>query len=217
MMNSSERLIEGLVDDLTPVRPIPRLRSAFAVILALWAALLGVVLFSSSKGLASGALLHDQVYLASFMGLGLAAVGGALSALAAGVPGRERLEIVGLGTACLGLMAAAIACLYGLQQPPLETSAPAGLDAICFRHGVILSLLPAGVILGFLVRGWTARPFRAVAVALAGSGALGAVIVHLGCGFVGPRHLLVGHLSVPIVLALLGLYPLAVIVRRLRG
>jgi hypothetical protein len=88
MMDSSERLIDGLVNDLTPVRPIPRLRSAFSVILALWAALLGVVLFSSSKGLASGALLHDQVYLASFMGLVLAALGGALSARAAGVPGR---------------------------------------------------------------------------------------------------------------------------------
>lgn len=80
----------------------------------------------------------------------------------------------------------------------------------------MLSLLPAGVIISFLVRGWTARPIRAAAIALLGSGALGMLIVHLSCGFLGPKHLLVSHLSVPIVLVVLGLYPTGVLLRRMR-
>ena len=31
MTESSQRLIDGLVNDLTPVRPVPRLRLAFSV------------------------------------------------------------------------------------------------------------------------------------------------------------------------------------------
>ncbi len=72
------------------------------------------------------------------------------------------------------------------------------------------------ILLTFLVRGWMARPIRAALVAAAASGALGGIIVHLSCDFLGPRHLLIGHLTVPVVLALLALYPLGVLFRRLR-
>ena len=88
---------------------------------------------------------------------------------------------------------------------------------MCFEHAALLSLLPAGVIFTFMIRGWTARPIRASLIALVASGALGAGIVHVTCGYLGPKHILIGHLSVPLVLAALGLYPLAVLVRRLRG
>ena len=217
MTDSTERLIEELLEDLAPVRPIPRIRSAFAVILAVWAALLGVVLLTQSSELALISLARNQIFLASFLGLAMAALGGAVSALAAGVPGRERIELAGLATAWLGLMAAAIACLAGMWSAGLDMSeAPAGRDGLCFRHGVYLSLLPAGVIISFLVRGWAAHPFRAAGVALLGSGALGVLIVHLSCGFIAPKHLLIGHLSVPFVLTALGLYPLALILRRIR-
>jgi hypothetical protein len=72
------------------------------------------------------------------------------------------------------------------------------------------------VILTFLVRGWAAHPFRASAIALVASGGLGALVIHLSCGFLGPKHLLMSHLSVPIVLALVGIYPLALLLRRIR-
>ncbi|MHA7837948.1 MAG: NrsF family protein [bacterium] len=216
---STDRLTEELVADLSPVQRIPRLRSAFAVILAVWAALLGVVLGSSHAGASNpsfGALTRDTVYLASFLGLLVAAVGGAISALAAGVPGRERIELGGLTAAWVGLMAAAIACLSGVGASRLHLGGGLESHAMCFNKGLYLSLLPAGVILSFLVRGWTAHPLRAASVALLASGALGVLIVHLGCGVLEPRHLLIGHLSVPIVLAALGFYPLALILRRLR-
>ena len=219
-MDPTERLVEGLAEDLRPVRPIPRLRSAFAVILAVWAALMGVVLSSSHARMGESiieALLHHPIYLASFIGLLVAAVGGAVSALAAGVPGRERLEMAGLTTAWVGLLAAAIACFGGLRAADFEgLGEHAQAHAVCFNRGLYLSLLPAGVILSFLFRGWTAHPFRAAGVALLASGALGILIVQLGCGWLAPKHLLLGHLSVPIVLVALGFYPLALVLRRLR-
>lgn len=216
----TERLIDGLVEDLSPVRPIPRLRSAFAVILAVWAALMGVALSSSHARMGESiveALLHHPIYLASFLGLLVAALGGAVSALAAGVPGRERLEVAGLTAAWVGLLAAAIACLGGLRAADLQgLGDDAQAHAVCFNRGLYLSLLPAGVIFSFLVRGWTAHPLRAASVAVLASGALGVLIVQLGCGWLAPKHLLIGHLSVPIVLIALGFYPLAVVIRKLR-
>ena len=88
---------------------------------------------------------------------------------------------------------------------------------MCFERAAMFSLLPAGVVLSFLVRGWIAYPVRAALIALVGSGALGALIVHLSCDYIAPRHVIVSHMSVPIVLALLGVYPIAVMLRRLRG
>lgn len=214
---ASDRLITELVEDLEPVRPIPRLRLAFAVILSLWAVMLGLVLWAKEGDAGVQSLFMDRIYFGSFVGLMVASFGGTISALAAGVPGREKLEIRGMLLSLAGLLAAAAACLFGVYE--LGQSAvpsPEGIDAMCFQEGAFLSLLPAGVILSFLVRGWAAHPVRAALVALLGSGALGAMIVHMSCGFLGPRHMLMGHLSVPIVLVLLGIYPLAVVLRRLR-
>jgi hypothetical protein len=213
----TERLIDGLVEDLAPVTPLPRLRSAFAVVLAVWAAVLGVVLGSQEATPGARSLTTDPVYIAAFLGLLFAAFGGTLSALAAGQPGRGRIETLGLGLSLFGLLGAAIACLIGVGAMEQRVATPPGADLMCLRHGVLLSLLPGGVVLSFLVRGWTAHPVRASTVGLAATGALGAAIVHLSCDFMGPRHLLIGHLSVPVALAILGLYPLAVLLRRLRG
>jgi len=218
MSSASERLITDLVEDLEPIRPQPRLRQAFAVILTIWAALLGVVLWTMPGTAGIASIFESRVYLASFAGLLIASFGGTLSALAAGVPGRERLEIAGTVLALVGLLAAALACFIGIGAHGLPTTAsPDGADMMCFQRGAFLSLLPAGVILSFLVRGWAGHPIRAAMIALVASGALGGLIVHFSCGFMAPRHLLVSHLSVPIVLTLLGMYPLAVLLRRLRG
>jgi uncharacterized membrane protein len=217
MTDASQRLISRLVEDLEPVRPLPPIRQAFAWILALWAALLGVVLWSKQGELGVSFLFENRIYLASFSGLVVAAIGGTTSALAAGIPGRERLEGSGMLLALVGLAAAALACGIGIASlGALAPASPEGVDAKCFGESALLSLLPAGVILGFLVRGWAAKPVRAAWIALLGAGALGALIVHVSCSFLAPRHLLVSHLSVPVVLALLGVYPLAVMLRRIR-
>lgn len=223
MTSSSDRLISGLVEDLEPVRPLPRLRQVFALVLALWTMLLGGVLWAHAG---DAGLLHlfehptleIRVYLASFFGLLVASLGGTASALAAGVPGRERLGIAGMALALGGLVAAAVACFVGFHVLDGSAAAvPAGANAMCFREGAFFALFPAGVILGFLVRGWTTHPVRAALVALLASGALGALIVHVNCDLYDARHLLLGHLGVPIVFALLGMYPLAVVLRRVRN
>lgn len=218
MRGATDRLVSGLVADLAPVRPLPRLRSGFAVVLSVWATLLGVVLLSHWHETSVTHGLGDGAHLASFVGLLVASFSATLSALAAGQPGRERTERAGLLGCAVGLLSAALACLIAMGARDMGAPPPPpGADAICFRSGVLLSLLPAGVLLGFLVRGWTARPFRASLVAALAAGGLGAAIVHLGCDVLAPRHLLVGHLSVPIVLGLLALYPVGVLLRRLRG
>lgn len=218
LMPSTERLIATLSEDLTPVRPLPRLRSAFAIVLSVWATLLGLVVIGGDGEIASGSMIGSRVYLASFAGLLVAALGATASALAAGVPGRERVETLGAVLAAFGLFSGAAACLMGMQSLGADAHvSPVGLDAMCFERGALLSLLPAGVILSFLVRGWTAHPVRAALIALLGAGALGGSIVHLSCGFLGPQHVILGHMSVPIVLGLLGVYPMGVLLRRLRG
>ena len=213
----SDRLISSLVDDLEPVRRLPRLRLAFAVILALWATMLGIILWAKEGEAGVQSLFTNRIYFGSFVGLLVASFGGTMSALAAGIPGRESLEIRGMLVSLSGLLAAAVACLVGVSELGLWAApSPEGIDAMCFQESALLSLLPAGVILSFLVRGWAAHPVRAALVALLGSGALGAMIIHMSCGFLGPRHMLLSHLGVPIVLVLLGIYPLAVVLRRVR-
>jgi hypothetical protein len=215
--SASDRLISGLVESLEPVRPLPQLRVAFATIIALWAILLGLVFWTHEGEMGARSLIANRVYLGSFLGLLVAALGATVSALAAGVPGRERLEIGGMLAALLGLSSAAIACLLGMNELGLSAAAsPAGADSMCFRRSALFSLLPAGVILSFLVRGWAAHPVRAALVALLASGALGSLIVHLSCDLLEPRHMLISHLSVPIVLVLLGIFPLAFVLRRIR-
>jgi hypothetical protein len=216
--DSTDRLISGMVQDLEPVHTLPRLRSAFAMVLAVWAAVLGLVLWSQETVTGAHSLGVNGVYLASFIGLLVSALGGTLSALAAGQPGREPLETMGLAVSALGLIAAAIACLVGMGGPDLVVHpSPPGANAMCFQRGVFLSILPAGVILSFIGRGWVAHPKRAALMAAGAAGALGGSIVHLSCDFLGPTHLLMGHLSVSVVLGLLGLYPLGLLLRRLRS
>ena len=102
VMGSSDRLISDLVDDLEPVSPLPRLRMAFAIILALWTAMLGIVLWAKEGDVGVQSLFVNWIYFGSFLGLLVASFGGTSSALAAGIPGRERVEIGGMLVSLVG-------------------------------------------------------------------------------------------------------------------
>ena len=217
MSGGTERLIDGLLEDLEPVRPLPRLRTAFAVVLSTWTAVLGLVLWSQDSVPGATLVLVDRVYLVSFLGLIAASAGATLSSLAASRPGRERVETLGLLVTVAGLSVAALVCVIGILALGATAPSPPGADRMCFEKGAFLSLLPAGVILSFLVRGWSAHPIRAALVGMLAAGALGAVIVHLSCGVVAPSHLMKGHMSVPLALALVAAYPLGALLKRLRG
>lgn len=214
--NHTDRLIDRLTEELEPVRPLPRLRTAFAFVLAVWAAILAVGLLGSSTGWVWSTLQSNWIYGASFVGLVVAALGGTASVLAAGVPGRERVEQAGMFLAFAGLTAAAVVCWMAIPDVGANHSYP-GVDGMCFQDAVWSSLLPAGVIFTFLVRGWVSRPIVASLVGLLASAGVGALLVHLSCSLITPKHILVGHLSVPFVLGVLGMYPLGWLIRRLRG
>lgn len=212
MIDPTERLISSLGDDLVPVRPLPRLRTVCAVVFVIAVALIAFVSVSGVGRIATQALSSSSLYLACGVALIVAGVAGTISALAAGVPGRERLGDGATLLTALALVAGAAACGFAIGLH--STASPPGLDGECFRSATVLSVFPAGVILGFLLRGWIARPLLAAGIALLAAGALGSMIVHLHCGFLDPRHLLLGHLSVPVVWALVGLYPVFVLTRR---
>lgn len=216
LTGGTERLIDGLVEDLEPAAPMIRVRQAFAVVLAVWAAVLGVVLWSQRHPAGATLLFTNGVYLTSFVGLMIAALAATLSALAAARPGRERLERIALGVSAGGLFVASGVCLVGLTGEGAQPSPP-GADAMCLQMGAFLSLLPAGVVLSFLVRGWAGHPIRAALIGLVSAGALGGVTIHLSCDLIGPGHLLRGHVAIPLVLAVLGTYPAGLLIRRLRG
>jgi hypothetical protein len=186
-------------------------------VLAVSVVVLGLVMLGETARPGIASMLSDRIYLVSLIGLVVAGFAGSISALASAVPGRDRLQWGGMLVAWLGLASAGVACWVGLSAQGLEAPAsPVGLDAMCFRGAALCLLLPAAAILSFLVRGWAARPVASASIALLGAGAIGAGIVHASCGFLAPKHLLLGHLSVPIVLLLVGLYPLSVILRKTR-
>jgi len=214
--SGSDRLIEGLVENLRPVRPMPPLRAGFAILLAVWTALLGIVLWSQPHAPGAHHLGMDRVYLVSFLGLAAAALGASVAALASAQPGRVRLETGGLVLTLGGLGIAAAVCFYGVVGLGLDTPSPPGADRMCFSKGAMLSLLPGGVVFGFLVRGWATRPLRAAAIGLLSAGALGGAIVHLSCDFLAPAHLMWGHMSIPLALVAVGLYPAGVLLARWR-
>jgi len=125
---ASDRLITELVEDLKPVRPIPRLRLAFAVILALWAAMLGLVLSAQEGEAGVQSLFTNRIYFGSFVGLMVASFGGTISALAAGVPGREKLEIRGM------LVSSAYTNSVMRRRPRRRASMPCASGKVHFCH-----------------------------------------------------------------------------------
>ena len=199
-------VIEAIASDLVPVRRIPPLhRSAVAVAL-LWAVIGGAAL--AAKGLrpdVAAALLESRGFVAILTGLVLVGAGGVGAALAGSVPGREvaarRSLATGLVGAILCVGVGAVLVLRG--GAPLVPAASLGSDASCLTLALLLALPPAVGVLLFSAR---AAPHRRLLVALfasAGTVALGAVVVHLSCDCIHPRHLILSHALAPVAGALL--------------
>ncbi len=207
MTGGTDRLIEGLVGDLRPVRPVPPLRWAGLVVGGVWmlSMLLLVTLHAEEPGLPGVGM--DRVRGLTALGLTLAALGGTLSALAAGRPGREVVERSGLGVALGGLLLAVGVCVHAWLALGLDGPSPPGADRVCLSLGGLLSV-PSGVaVFALVTQGWPARPLHAAAIALLASGALGAIAIHLACDIPVPLNLLRGHVAVPGVLLVIGLAP----------
>ena len=212
--DQTERLIRGLADDLTPVRRTPRLRAVVSAVLAVSAA---VVVYSLARrglrpdwwSLASG----NATYAAVLLGLAACALGATCAALAGAIPGREAVVQRAGAFAALGLVAAGVVGSFCLAMEGGLAGSLAD-DWICLRGALYLSPLPVVAVLFAASRGWVGRPGLTASAALAGAACAGALGVHLTCPIEQTRHVLLGHVSAPLVLLLVASYPAALLLRR---
>jgi len=211
----TQRLIEQLADDLTPVRRVPRLRSIAAGVLAVSALVLAYSV--SRAGVRADwwqLMTGDASYAVALLGLSICGLGATLAALAGALPGREAVFQRSGVAAGLGLAFAAVAGIFSLVT---QGSFAGSLDDDwgCLRSALLLSPLPIAAVLFAASRGWVAKPGLTAIAALAGAAGAGAVGIHLACELGGARHILLGHLSAPVLLALVASLPAAMLLRRL--
>jgi hypothetical protein len=210
-------MLRELARDLKPVRPIPRLRTVAAGVLAVWLLALVVdwILGGALPRLGAGGPWSGAAFLTVLVGLAVTAVGATLRALAGAVPGREGEARAGLGLALLGLILVAGGGAWAVST----AGDPAAGDPLwtgfsCVRRATVLGIPPALVACLFLARTLARRPQLGAACALAGSVALGAIAVHTSCTHEGALHMLLGHALAPFAVALVLAFPLAALVRR---
>jgi hypothetical protein len=133
------------------------------------------------------------------------------------VPGREAAARAGLAAASLGVLVA----LAGVPALRVALAGPApgpGLvaDLTCLASAVVLALLPAVAVLGFVSAAAPHRPAVVAVPAAAGAVGLGALAVAVACPLGGLRHLMLGHALAPLLGGLLLALPLALLLRSLR-
>lgn len=209
------QLLDALVDGLAPVRRVAPLRIRLGIVLAV-----GVGVFFATIGIAGvrpdfeASLVRRPEFLATWIGLIGLVLGGAMTALAAATPGRDSVRRRGQQLALVGLGGAVLACTAVAATIGFSRETTLAADLMCLRQSMLFGVLPALAIVGAVVSGWVERSRMASVSALAAGAGFGALMVHLACGGDGAVHLLIGHLSVPILASLaLGL-PLAFALQR---
>lgn len=212
---TTSHLVDDLVSDLEPVRLFPSLAAALALVLAVWAAVAVGAAYLKRPPLDFVALLGAEPWIGLvLLGLVAGAVAGTLSAIAGVVPGRDRVEqqarLVAFGGLALAVAVGLAATTLGLGRASTAFSH----DASCFAMSVGIGLAPAVSLVLLERRGFVQRPRRSAMLALLGSFTLGGLAVQLVCHHPGARHMLCGHVLVPVVMIALGLLPLAALLRR---
>ena len=213
----AEELIRELARDLDPVRPIPRIRTVTAGVVALWFAVaaLGLAALGLRPDL-SEAIIETRGVAVVFAGLGLVGLGGVVAALALGVPGRESLARGAAALAILGMVVAAgVGTLLVAASPARGLPVLLRGDLACLSLAIAVGLLPALGVVWFAGRASPYRPMIMVLAAAAGVAALGAIAAELSCPHSDMRHLLVAHALAPAAGVLLLTLPLLVALKRM--
>lgn len=216
--DGTEQLLRELARDVSPVRPIPRLRAATAGVLALWAIVVLLLWMQGSPPAGAARTIPWQApgYGAVLVGLALIAGGATLAALAGAVPGREWASGASGCVALLGLLLAVGGGLIAVAEAGSRGAAEWSSSAACIRHAAALAFLPALAALLFLARGYAGRPVLSAALGVTGTVALGAVVVHVSCRAGGGLHMLLGHALAPLLLGFLVAAPIGLVIRRWR-
>jgi hypothetical protein len=211
-------MVESLVRNLQPVRPLPRLRRMALLVLGVGgiAAGIGVAFLGANPDLLEAARRYPA-FLAIWVGLLIVAVGGVVAALAGAVPGREPESRAAFGVTALGAgLAVGLGGILAFSGPEAAVpAAPASASGLCASMAALLALPAAAVLLGFVLRGAPGRPLASLAAAATGAMALGSFANHMHCVQFDAAHLLMGHALAPLAgVVLLGL-PAWLILRRL--
>jgi hypothetical protein len=212
---STEQLIHDLARDVPPVQRIPALWTAMLAVVAAWAIaaagmwILGTPLLDFARSIPWG----DPDFSSVLAGLALIALGATSTALATAVPGRERVAGASAGAALLGLVVALSGGLWAVIGSAPRGAVDLAGCLVCMWHAGALALLPALVTLLFLVWALARRPLLDAGFAVAGTVALGGIVVHISCRGAGAVHVLVGHALAPVFLGLALAVPVGLLVR----
>ena len=209
-------LVRELSRELEPVRPIPALRHALALLLGLWLAVgAAVALWLGFRPDLPRQLVTELGTSAVLAALLAAGVAGLVAGLAGGVPGRERLVRGALG---LGLAALAVAAGVGLARVAAAgpgNAMPWPQHLPCLAIACAVGLVPALGVTWYAGRALAFRPLAVAVSAAAGAAAMGAVSAQASCLATDPAHLMLGHVLAPAVGALVLTLPLLLALRRL--
>lgn len=200
--DAARDLIDRLATDLEPVRVIAPLPLRLGVVL-LGAGLAGwlVLRVHPLRDAVWETFATDATWASVLVGLALAVFGGLLGALASVVPGRETVVRVGAVATGIGLALGVAVSAAAAVASGADPSGVRGSHLMCIPRGACFALLPAAIAFYAAARGWSGRPEVTVSLALLGTGAFGALLVHLTCPAVEPLHVLCTHTSTPLILA----------------
>jgi len=195
MSNASiDDLIDGLADELEPVRP-RRVSHGSLWVAGGWAAGAALLLWLSGMrhDLAGGVMMPPLPLLSFWLivALGLAA---AWSALRMGLPGvgRDYSGWRWAGLAALALPLSALVIAFGDGHAAIEAARPEnGLR--CTIEGVLSGLGVGAALFGWLKTGAPTLPERAGWVIGIAAGAAGATIVALHCASNDMMHIALWH------------------------
>lgn len=220
MTQSTDEMIRELATNLTPVKPLGRVRDTVFAALGISLPFYGYWLITS--GVRDQLRLGeapDLVYLTVGIAQLLVAIGGLGAGLAAAVPGREDTARLGRGIFLAGL---------GLGILVLGTQWSAGTGVIldvsrsslqCATAAAMLAVPSALLLARFTVRG-AARHFpRSLSLACMGAIGVSSAVVHLTCSHAESIHLVLGHGFAPLAGGLVILIALTLVnvLFRLRG
>jgi len=213
---TAEDRVRALVRDLKPVHPIPPLRVGLASAAGIWLGML-VVLWLFGRH-ATRPFGHSDwsspAFLSVVVGLALLALGSTIAALASAVPGRDRATRIGLGVGGLGILISLASDRLWISLGDLALSREELAACLgCLSHATALGILSALIPCAYVSYGFLRRPNASAALALVGSVAFGAIVVHASCLAASPVHQLVSHALAPVIAAGLLTLPTALVLR----
>ena len=208
-------MLEGLVQNLEPVRPIPPLRSLFLTLALIFGVAVVLNLLWVGFSFTPHSAWRQAPFLVLLIGLVVTAAGSMLAAVSGAIPGREGLARRGRRTACAGALMASLGGILGLAGADnVVAPFPLSITVACAWRASALGAVPAAALCIYLARAFERRPGVGAVFACVGAVTMGSGLVHASCPSREALHLLLGHWIAPLGLALLLALPFSLLIRQ---